>query len=398
MLLGLGVAVTLIGVMAYVSTMRKAELRNKPRVVAGKNVVVNMENDLLKKSNLLDAQNNAKTAEEKLKEAQAKIAELEKQQNTSKDQNGPAKPPVTGGVATSTVSGVKARNAVSVPLPPPPVPTPQRVAVPPPPPPMPAGGHNSGVTAANPLPVAQASKGDEIGGISQTTAPERKDEKVDKKKDEKRSVYLPVSFMEATLLSGLDAPTSSAAEGRPVPMLIRVRAPAVLPNDVKADLQGCLVVADAKGNLATERAEPILVNLSCLDRKGRAVIDEKITGYVADEDGKAGLRGQVVTKMGAMIVRSLVAGIFGGAGNALQSTVTTTSLTGLGGAVQSIQPKDIGMAAAGSGLSSAFKDIQKFYLDLAHQTMPVVSIGAGRRITLVITQGTMLNIKKLKEK
>jgi len=70
-------------------------------------------------------------------------------------------------------------------------------------------------------------------------------------------------------LSGLDAPTTSEAKGNPVPVLLRVKTPAVLPNSVKANLKGCFVIADGKGNLATERAELLLVSLSCLDRKGR---------------------------------------------------------------------------------------------------------------------------------
>ena len=45
--------------------------------------------------------------------------------------------------------------------------------------------------------------------------------------------------MAATLLSGLDAPTSEGAKGNPAPVFIRVRDLAVLPNRVKANLKGC---------------------------------------------------------------------------------------------------------------------------------------------------------------
>jgi conjugal transfer pilus assembly protein TraB len=209
-------------------------------------------------------------------------------------------------------------------------------------------------------------------------------------------VYLPISFMWATLLSGLDAPTSADAKGNPVPVIIRIKTPAVLPNDVKANLHGCFVVADGKGNLGTERAELVLVSLSCLDRKGQAVIDQSLTGYVVDADGKAGLRGRVVTKMGAMITRSMLAGMFGGFGEALNSANTTTSITPIGGSISNIEPDKIGMAGVGKGLSNAFKEVQKFYMELAHQTMPVIEIGAARPLTLVITRGTTLDIKKLK--
>ena len=216
----------------------------------------------------------------------------------------------------------------------------------------------------------------------------------DKKKDQ-RKVYLPPSFMEATLLSGLDAPTTSDAKGNPVPVLIRVKTPAVLPNSVKANLKGCFVIADGKGNLGTERAELVLVSLSCLDRKGQAVVDQKIKGFVVDEDGKIGLRGKVVSKMGAMIARSMIAGFFGGTGDAIKASATTTSISPLG-ATQAVDPKSIGIAGAGAGLSNAFKEIEKFYMELARQTMPVIEVGVTKQVTLVISEGVNLDIKKVR--
>ena len=210
-----------------------------------------------------------------------------------------------------------------------------------------------------------------------------------------REVYLPPSFMEATLLSGLDAPTAGAAKGNPVPVLIRVKAPAVLPNDIKAELTGCFVIADGKGNLATERAELTLVSISCLDRKGKALIDQKLKGFVVDGDGKIGLRGRIVAKFGSLVARSMLAGFLVGAGDAFKAAATTSSISPLG-TTQTLNTNQIGMAAAGNGLSEGFKEIQKFYMELAEATMPIVEIGPTKRITLVVSEGTNLEIKKLK--
>lgn len=55
--------------------------------------------------------------------------------------------------------------------------------------------------------------------------------------------------MEATLLSGVAAPTTSAAKGNPLPVLLRIKDLAVLPNKVKANLKGCFAIAEATGNL-----------------------------------------------------------------------------------------------------------------------------------------------------
>jgi conjugal transfer pilus assembly protein TraB len=172
------------------------------------------------------------------------------------------------------------------------------------------------------------------------TGKEGKDEGTDKKKESGDRIYLPPSFMAATLLSGLDAPTSEGAKGNPAPVFIRIKDLAVLPNRVKANLKGCFVIAEGHGNLATERAELRLVSLSCLDRKDHAVVDQKIKGFVVDSDGKIGLKGTVVSKMGAAVARSLVAGFFGGIGDAFRQSATTQSVSALG-TTQIVDPSQV---------------------------------------------------------
>jgi conjugal transfer pilus assembly protein TraB len=380
-LLGIGAVITAIGIAGYVSSS-KNQNQGQPAAIKTKNDVVNMDNQLMAQSELLNARKDVQVAQEALE------AEKKKQEDLAKAAAAGLVPP---GMVPSQTSDTKISTKL-----PPPIPKPSRdmPSMPPPahvspgvPPPPPRGG--------NPGMAAEAVSELEIGGISLVSNTQKPaDAKDDKKKDENKSVFLPISYMEATLLSGLDAPTTSAAKGNPVPVLIRVKTPAVLPNEVKANLRGCFVVADGKGNLGTERAELVLVSLSCIDRKGQAVIDQSLVGYVVDADGKAGLRGRVVTKMGALITRSMIAGMFGGFGDALKSSSTTSSVSALGN-LQTIDPKDIGMAGLGNGLSNAFGEIQKFYLEMANSTMPVIEIGAARPLTLVVTKGTNLEIKKM---
>jgi len=283
-------------------------------------------------------------------------------------------------------SGRKGARGSAAAVSPPPPGLPKGALPPPPPPPFPAG-EPSGQS----VPVAETEIGD-ISLVSSTVQPKAASE--DKKK-EPAALYLPPSFMEAILLSGLDAPTSSDAKGNPVPALLKVKTPAFLPNSVRADLKGCYVIADGKGNLATERAELLLVSLSCLDRKGRAVIDQKVKGFVVDQDSKIGLRGRVVAKMGSMIARSMIAGFFGGVGDVVRSSATTTAISPLG-ATQTVGAGDLAKAGVGSGLANGFKDIEKFYMELAHQTMPVIEVSAAKPVTLVISEGVNLEIKKIR--
>lgn len=211
-----------------------------------------------------------------------------------------------------------------------------------------------------------------------------------KKKAEK--IYLPPSYMEASLLSGLDAPTVESAKGNPVPVLIRIKNLAQLPNRVKADLKGCFAIADGIGNLADERAHLRLLSITCLSKGGAAVIDQKVKGFVVDQDGKIGLAGKVVAKMGAMLARGLLSGFFGGLGDGLKAA-SQVSLVSPVGTATAVNSSDLLKSAAGAGMAEASHDLQKFYLKLAEATLPVIEIGAARDITLVISEGVDLEIK-----
>ncbi|WP_319548529.1 TraB/VirB10 family protein [Desulfogranum marinum] len=209
-----------------------------------------------------------------------------------------------------------------------------------------------------------------------------------------RSVYLPPSFMEASLLTGFDASTSGTSKSSPEPMLLRIQTPAVLPNDIKGDVEGCFVVAEAVGRLDKERADVRLVSLSCLSKNGQAVIDEPVKGFVTDSDSKVGLSGRVVSRMGAATARATVAGIFGGAGDWLKAASTTTSTSALG-STQTVDSGDVVPYALGGGLSEGADTLRDFYLDLARQTTPVIEVGATKEITVVISEGKDLQIREI---
>ncbi|WP_020678147.1 TraB/VirB10 family protein [Geopsychrobacter electrodiphilus] len=263
----------------------------------------------------------------------------------------------------------------------------------PPPPPgsiYPSTGAMAQIPAGSPGPPPPPEEVVMIGEIGIVSVPVI-EQAEDKKKDH-RKIYLPPSFMAATLLSGLDAPTAETGKGNPVPALLRIRNLAVLPNDVKADLKGCFVIASGYGDLATERANMQAVSLSCVTREGKAVIDQKIKGFLVDQDGKIGLQGRVVSRMGSAIARSMVAGFFGGMGDYISSQNQVLSTSPLGSTI-TVDPADAAKYGMGAGLATGFTEIQKFYLDLAKQAVPVIEIGATKSVTLVIEEGTVLTLR-----
>lgn len=282
----------------------------------------------------------------------------------------------------------------------------QEVSLPPPPPPpsslpsrSPQGqagdvGGAIGSPSAPPKPQEERLSGIEI--IREPIKAERGETGGGQTTEEKRkktSFYLPPSFMEATLLSGIDAPAISKGEGHPVPVLLRIKAPAVLPNEVKANLKGCFIIAEGLGNLASERADLRLVSLSCIDKKGRAVIDQKVKGFIVDTDGKIGLRGRVVSKMGSVLARALLAGFVSGVGQALGMTSYDYSVSGEG-AVAVPKPGAVFTLGAASGVQMAANELVRFYMELARQTIPVVEVLPTRNVTVVISEGVELTLKE----
>jgi conjugal transfer pilus assembly protein TraB len=239
------------------------------------------------------------------------------------------------------------------------------------------------------------------GGIAMVSNPDKSSGKneMEEQLKKKNRFLLPPSFMEATLLSGLDAPTSEGGKAHPVPMFFRVKAPAILPNEVRANLKGCFIIGEGTGRLDTERIDVRLVNISCVDVRGNGIIVSLLKGYIVDADSKIGLHGRVVSKMGSVLAKHLLAGILGGLANTAENAGTSYSTTEFGIPVQSVSNKhtDALKSGIGTGLSDTFKNLQQFYLDLAKQTLPVIEVGALKEVVAVISKEVTLEIKEIEQ-
>lgn len=211
-------------------------------------------------------------------------------------------------------------------------------------------------------------------------------------KKKSRTIYLPPGFMKARLLTGIDALASRDATSNPEPLIARVQAPAVLPNDVKANLAGCFVVGNATGSLAKERVEVQLVSLSCVDFDERSVVDQPIKGFFVDTDGKKGLSGKVVTRAGAALARTFIAGTISGISQSIEGSFGSTATSALGN-VRTLDPGDAARSGIAGGLGKSADKLTDFYLDLVRQAGPIVEVGAAKDVVVVIQEGVTLEIK-----
>jgi conjugal transfer pilus assembly protein TraB len=201
--------------------------------------------------------------------------------------------------------------------------------------------------------------------------------------------YLPSgSFTRAVLLGGLDAPTGGQAQRNPQPVLLRLMDNAVLPNQFRGRIKECFVVGAGYGDVSAERAYIRTESLSCVTRDGTA-IDVPIRGYVAGEDGKAGMRGRLVSKQGQILANALLTGVASGIGTAFQQSATTISVSPLG-ATGTVDPERQLQAGLGTGVGRALDRLARYYITLAEKIFPVIEVDAGRTVEVVLTQGIAL--------
>lgn len=208
---------------------------------------------------------------------------------------------------------------------------------------------------------------------------------------EQGKTYIPSgSFMRAVLLGGLDAPTGGQAQNNPWPVLLRVQDHAFLPNRFRAKVKECFLLGSGYGDISSERAYLRLESLSCVLNNGE-VVDTAAKGYVVGEDGKAGMRGRLVSKQGQVLANALLAGVASGIGQAFQQSATTYSTSPLG-SIGTVESGKALQAGAGAGVGKALDRLSQYYINLAEKMFPIIEVDAGRVVDVVLTKGITLGL------
>lgn len=203
--------------------------------------------------------------------------------------------------------------------------------------------------------------------------------------------YIPSgSFMRAVLLGGLDAPTGGQAQNNPWPVLLRVQDNAFLPNRFRAKIKECFLLGSGYGDISSERAYLRLESLSCVLNNGE-VVDTNAKGYVVGEDGKAGMRGRLVSKQGQVLANALLAGVASGIGQAFQQSATTYSTSALG-TVGTVETGKQFQTGIGAGVGKALDRLSQYYINLAEKMFPIIEVDAGRVVDVVLTKGVTLGL------
>ncbi|GAB6075344.1 TraB/VirB10 family protein [Desulfurobacterium crinifex] len=373
-LAGIGIIVA----MAY-GIQKSSRTKIKKPPPPKKQEVVETENiDVIKETWLAKGSSEIDTLKKQVKELQQQLLEAKKERQSQNFQNQLQQLEHSQKQSTQSVPEEKKGSA----------PKTQKLQAssssfnygypPPPPPPQNYSRQNQNKKGnIGPRPLT-----DVIAVVGKEEVQEVEEKKEEQKKQETNTIEIPAgSFVKAILLSGLDAPTGGKAQSMPYPVLLRVIDKSILPNKWQADIKDCFMIGEGIGELSSERVFIRVHTLSCVTESGKTY-QKKIKAYVSGEDGKVGLKGRVVSKQGALLARTLVAGFLEGMAKAFAQQNTVVSVSPLG-QTQTIDTSKATQIAAVQGLSGATKKLADFYMKLVDQTFPVIEVNAGRKVDVV---------------
>lgn len=210
--------------------------------------------------------------------------------------------------------------------------------------------------------------------------------------------FLPAgSFVQGSLMHGMEAGASEYTRSNPQPVMIRLSSAAITPGDASYDLKGCVAIGNSYGDLSTHRAYVTISRLSCLDMQNGFVLEAPVTAYAVDFDSVQGLSGVVVRRNGQIIAKGLVAGIGEGiaqvaqvAGQANAQSLTAPITGAVATSTTNIDVQGLAQAGAFGGVSNSANILSQYFLNEAQQIFPAIQVPPGRNVSVVFQQGTAL--------
>ena len=208
-------------------------------------------------------------------------------------------------------------------------------------------------------------------------------------------VYLPAgSILHGVLLTGVDAPTGMQSKRDPVPALMRIKSEAILPNRFHSDVRECFVILGATGDLSTERALMRAETLSCVRNDG-GVIESVLDAYALGDDGKAGVRGRLVSRNGSLVAKATFASFAEALSQVFRPVAIQGFNTSPGNTTQFQSPNtsDALQAAGYAGFGGAMQRVSEYLVKLADEIVPFVEVDAARPVEAVLLKGVSLQIR-----
>ncbi len=205
------------------------------------------------------------------------------------------------------------------------------------------------------------------------------------RRKKKNELHIPAgSFAEATLLTGVFAPT----EGSALPVTLRLDLSLTGPNRSRIPVQEAFLIGKATGEANSRRVVIQVSKLSYVKATGET-IEVPLNGYVADDDGVMGLAGQYVWRVNETAGLAILAGGLSAVGDAAAQAETVTQTTPLGGATKAVTG-DVGKFSLFRGGSRAAEALEAMVVRRLDEVVPAIYVANGKKLTVVLLDGVTL--------
>ncbi len=207
----------------------------------------------------------------------------------------------------------------------------------------------------------------------------------------KNKFHIMKGLVNATLLTGINAPTFAGADSklRP-PVLLSVDGDTLISNDETQTIDNCLIGGSATGNINSSTADILLTDISCsgYDINGNKIkIEQKIEGWVIGENGGLGLEGMLLDSSGKVITKMIALEIIDSLSKTMQAAALPSGTTTFGTSSANIPYDDSATKGLGKGVSSGIGKAFEHYNQILTGMYPTISVMAGKKIALYLKGG-----------
>lgn len=200
------------------------------------------------------------------------------------------------------------------------------------------------------------------------------------------------SFARAVLLTGIVAETGTDSASSPQPVLLRLVDVGIFSKGYRTEqIKEAILIGSCYGNISSERSICRLETLSLMNNENK-IIEKPVEGWIIGEDGRPGIKGDVVDKSSNITRLAVLNGILGGMAGFFQSQAQSSifPISPISGQTNALNGIDSLKAGGASGVGNALQKLADYAIKRAEQMSPVIVIGAGRTVDIVFKKGFYL--------
>ena len=206
------------------------------------------------------------------------------------------------------------------------------------------------------------------------------------------------SIVKGVLLGGVVVSTGTNAPSSPEPLHIEITEgldePARWFFNKKMK---CRAIGEGYGEISSERVRTRVKWLSCIDRKTGKTTETAINAIIRDESGINGIRGNVISRNGALLRNAFFSGMLGGAANAFGQIAGSPSTYNpfTGNVSQTASAMGMVKQAGSQGIGNALELIAKYNIKQAEASSPVLQVSAGRHVDIIFNTSAVIGSTKV---